>query len=467
MRKPAESVIFQFCRRFERGSHRDVVCPIPSCQKAALDNLKFKKSAKKPQSPPEPSSVSSTSPWATPQANHDVPPAQSRDGTVSSRYFSATPSSAGNILVPSSSPPPSDPPHREHRSLFDQNSDDAIPGLVHTPSEVHSRSSTAPDALSAPSGFTSTKRTADAFSSHEPRPTAPQTPNMSSPLNGHDGERPRKRQNRGDSPASPDPIDLLESPGSPEIVRPGQRRKAQASVLSSSASSDESLHESTRDVAGPSKPRLVRGQRSDSAASSATEGLPNSANFLLFQFSNPTHTAARARAAWQQSGGDAARATTLLNDPAWQPPKPVAVATVKRAQHPAELGRVKEVEEASKAERARVKEMGKKSMIYASRPGLPTVTPPASKAIPNTVKSSSATPARAATPLSPGSPEIGRARPKRLQRRVVDSDSEADFAESDDAKSDDEDDVNEQAAFDYFNSCSPAALQELTGTSNN
>lgn len=295
-------------------------------------------------------------------------------------------------------------------------------------------------------------------------------------LSGHDGERPRKRQNRGDSPPSPDPIDLFDTPGSPEIVRPGQRRKPNASVLSSSVSSsvssDESLLESSREVAGPSKPRLVRGERTSSPALRFTPEYShappqNDAKLNMFKFSHPEHPPARVVAAWQHSGGDEAKATVLLGDPSWHPPtpKPSPIAMVKRIQKSAELGRVKEVDDASKAERARVREIGRKSMIYA-KPGSSVATPPTSKAIPNLVKSSSATPVplRQPTPTTPDSPEVIRAPGKRIKRKVIESDSEPDYAESDEDKGDSEpDDANEQAAFDYLNSSSSEALQELTG----
>ena len=142
------------------------LCLVPSCQKAALEHLKFKKSGKQQKGSIEPSSSTSTHPWTAQPAANEVPPAQSRDGTVSSRYFNAAPFHPGRVLVPSSSPPPLDSPHRDHRSLFDLASDDAIPGLAHTTDASHSQSSSAVDSLSAPSGFVSNKRPADAFSTH-------------------------------------------------------------------------------------------------------------------------------------------------------------------------------------------------------------------------------------------------------------------------------------------------------------
>ena len=290
---------------------------------------------------------------------------------------------------------------------------------------------------------------------------------MSPPqVSGYDAERPRKRQNRGDTPPSPDPLNLFEMPDSPAVMRPGQRRKPQT-TMPSSTSSDESPAETSRDVAGPSKPRLVRGGRSNAPTplSSSTDLLA-SANFVRFKFGYPEHPLPRIQAAWQHGGGDEARAAALLNDPSWQPPppKPTGVVAVKRAQDTADIGRVKEVEEANKAERARVKQMGKKSMIYA-KPGPSSPV----KAIPNIVKSSSATPAppptTPPTPATPDNPELSRARSKRLKRKVIESDSEPDYKDSDEGESDPEqEDENQRTAFEYFNSATAEALQELTGT---
>ena len=67
---------------------------------------------------------------------------------------------------------------------------------------------------------------------------------------------------------------------------------------------------------------------------------------------------------------------------------------------------------------------------------------------------------------SPLSPEIGRPR-KRLKRKVVDSDSEPDFMESDEEDSDHvrKTSSDEQRALEYYNETSAEGLQELTGTS--
>ena len=89
------------------------------------------------------------------------------------------------------------------------------------------------------------------------------------------------------------------------------------------------------------------------------------------------HDEAKLRAAWIQAKEDEGQATALLRDPNFAAPRPVSV--VKPKPKPMnDIGRVKEVDEATKAEKARVKEMGKKSAIY-SISTLPPITPPVSR----------------------------------------------------------------------------------------
>ena len=66
---------------------------------------------------------------------------------------------------------------------------------------------------------------------------------------------------------------------------------------------------------------------------------------------------------------------------------------------------------------------------------------------------------------SPMSPEVGKSR-KRLRRKVIASDSEAEFVDSDEDSGDGDDtNADEQRALDYFNETSADGLQELTGAS--
>ena len=86
------------------------------------------------------------------------------------------------------------------------------------------------------------------------------------------------------------------------------------------------------------------------------------------------------RAAWQQASGDETKATSLLNDPTFKPLSSSAPgrAVVKNAPF---SSRDKGIDDANKAQRAAVREKGKKSVIY-QRPHVETKpvasTPPPS-----------------------------------------------------------------------------------------
>ena len=323
------------------------------------------------------------------------------------------------------------------------------------------------DPLSAPSGFTTAPRAPDALFL---RPWQTNGNAVGAPSNvqhREEGEPPRKRLNRGD--LSTDPIDLFSVPDSPEVQRLGQRRRTNTN---SWMSSDESLSEIDKNDAGagPSRPRIIRGQPSEAGTSvpatpssvSTEPATDSETQFKRFRILNQfEHTEARLRHAWQTAKGDEREATKLLQDPSFQVPAPVAVAKPKPPRPTVETGKVKEVEEASKAERARVKEMGKKSAIYANF-ALKTSTPPPSKA--NGERS--IPPHTPATPVTPASPEVVRPRVKRLKRKIVDSDSELEL--SDDSEEEKRiskrEETSEENALGYFNTASAEALQELTGT---
>lgn len=378
---------------------------------------------------------------------------------MTSRYFPSTPTSAGNILVPNSSPPTSDSPNRGHQGLFTNDNSDTIPGLVHSDNAWRSLTSSTVDLLSQSSGFTASSAPLDASSTRSLGSNG-WTPSASSTeQSSREGEPPRKRLNRGQSP--PDPRDLFNSPDSPEIQRPGQRRRLIHDGTITSMSSDESMSEATRDMAGSSKPRIIRGHRDEPPTQEHPSPEKPTKDPLLTRFiiTQPGHDPWRVQCAWEQCNGDAKAATLLLDDASFQPTRPSApkpVATVKPVQHRGDIGRVKEVDEATKAERQRVREMGKKSMIYAPHK-LQPMTPPVSKVISNTT---------VASPISPISPEIVKPRTKLLKRKVVESDSEPDWSDDDSNHSQqhDDDDANELKALEYFNSAAAEELQELTGT---
>ncbi|EMD37375.1 hypothetical protein CERSUDRAFT_73280 [Gelatoporia subvermispora B] len=429
-------------------------------RRAALDQLKFKKVQKQQDStiehaPSPPSSSTGMSSSSTPAG----PPSQSRDATVSSRYFSATPAPSGAILVPSSSPPPSDSSYRWHQSPY-QPEDVANGHAGPSGSDAPSCTARPPhaDPLSAPSGF------ANGGAPHASltRPSGANGRKISEVDGEVDGGPPRKRVNRG-SPSS-DPADLFSTPDSPVIQRPGHRRKPGGSVAMSQGSSDESSQDAP---AGPSTSRIVRGQRAPpppptpSSDQSETE-----ARFTRFKMTQPMHGVDVVRAAWNKAGGDVRTASDLLDDLSWY--KPPAPQTPRVTKIAVETGRVREVDEALRAQKEAARERGKNSLIYKNRSVLENgkaqpraVTPPTKFGITD----------RTASPDVQASPEVALPRSKRPKRKVVESDSEA---EAEDVDSEDSARVKrvkdasscEMRALDYFNSASPEALQEITGCSS-
>lgn len=269
---------------------------------------------------------------------------------------------------------------------------------------------------------------------------------------------PRKRMNLG---PSYNVYDAAGSPPSPEIQRPGQKRRAATSIMEShSTSSDDSLPDVAKILAGPSKPRIMRGRPSSLEASPASD-LATDPKFIRFKVTMPMEPPSRVQAAWLFAKGDVKKATELLSDRLWVPPQPPAVTKAERDA----IGRVREIDEATKAQRVAVKEKGKKSMIYANRPVLevkpPSIsTPPAKRVFDIPTKA----------PATPETPMIAAPRRKRIKKMVVNSDSEAEFGESDEddrenkrGRMDNTDDIR---ALEYFNTTAAAALQELTGKRN-
>ncbi|KAI8993112.1 SNF2 family N-terminal domain-containing protein [Trametes punicea] len=426
--------------------------------RAALEQLRFKK-FQKAQSASSSHSVSPAPPsWANGDSAVAAPPAQSRDATATSRYFPPTPSSSGTVLVPSSSPTRPDPSGTLGGSLNAwQLFDDEVPGLTRSDPQVRPPSPSA-DPLTMPSGFRPPPSVSNASST---RPSSANSRKVSDTEDMEEGDRPRKRLNMGPT-ASKDPIDFI-TPSSPEVRKPGQGLPGPDTSLSS-LSSDDSLLDTKSFVNGTACPVAVRGyqpqpqpQRKPSSSSSARAS-EDAGRFTRFRLTQIEHDTDVVRAAWIEAAGDVPKASALLNDPTW---KPKAKTPPPKEQEPnAETGRVKEMVEATKAQRLAAKEKGKKSMIYKNRvmDGKPTSaagpsTPPsASKAIPLVVE-------------SPLSPEVAKPRAKRLKRKVVDSDSEPNFEESDrESPRGSRGTVSdEQRALDYFNETSAEGLQELTG----
>lgn len=387
-----------------------------------------------------PSSVS-YNPYNGAQAvHHQQPPPSSRDATATSRFF--PPENGSRILVPNSSPLAPDHNYQQ----FPQHNQGSPPRYGGSPywqqqqhqpqfpSQFHQQQyqpqyayQPAPtgyfrdDPLNAPSGFTSRQSNG--------RPI--------SEVDGVEYGQPRKRPNLGPPPPSSpdDPLNIIDIPGSPEYQRIQRRR------LISTTSSDESYAE------GSSK-RLRRGNSPEAAASAEDP------RFTRFKMTMPTFPLTSIQAAWQQSGGDVKRATGLLQDPNW---RPISVPTER-----VETGRVKEVDEEHKASRAAAREKAKNSSIYANRVGFgaraqqvatPQKPPPAKP--PSIV------------PETPASPPMPTTRRRRI-KRVVESESEGDYEESEPERSPPPVKAfnnHRLRALEFFNAAGLEALQELTGTS--
>ena len=409
--------------------------------------------------PNQSSSSSATNPSHYPQ-----PPAQSRDATrgpvVPSRYFANVnfpPPGSNEILVPDSSPlgpshPNYSPPRHRQRTSGSQ-----LPPSPPVPvtSWQQSRPSNHPapyfrdDALSAPSGFTN----GQSYRPHAHRP-------LSSVDGLSDDARPRKRINRG--PQSSDPIDLTFS--SPEVSRPSQRRR----VVSSSDDSE---------LPSNAPPNSLRRFGNPPDSSTDDEG---KRAYTKFRVSNPQYPPDMIDAAWKEARRNEEAALRLLQNPNWKPKAPEPVSPKAIRSESSTTGRVKEVEEAHKAQRAAAKEKSKKSSIYANRLALdvknqrPVTPPPKHQQKVNT-------PIELDSPVSP----VVATRKRRVIRPVVASDSEAEDSGGVDSRrssplpvevdptdpieveSSDpveaEETEYEARALQFFNTSKLGELQELTG----
>jgi SWI/SNF-related matrix-associated actin-dependent regulator 1 of chromatin subfamily A len=252
---------------------------------------------------------------------------------------------------------------------------------------------------------------------------------------------PRKRTNYGPSDSS------FTSPSSPEVQRLGQRRRKVNDADGLSTSSEDSISDIHR---------LARGRHLDSHASPSADSLQTESedhNFTRFLVTMPLHSPSLVRMAWQQAYGDVKKATILLSDPSWNP-KPLTTVDL-----PSEgIGRVKEIDEATKAERAAAREKGKKSMIYANRSTMEdrsvlATTPPPT--IPSIDLHAS----------SPVTPIITQSRQKRSMKMIVGSESEQELTDGDERDDNKTDNSSLTRTLDYFNAADSEALQELMGIS--
>ncbi|KAG2119657.1 SNF2 family N-terminal domain-containing protein [Suillus discolor] len=420
----------------------------------AVGGLRFQKKPNKDGSEATNSSAA-TSNVAYPSF---VPPPQSRDATAPARYHPPATPSRGIVLVPNSSPLPQDAsyhqPYRPHHLQYAQGSSSTT-GPNHPNLWSQSGPSVVPDVLSSSSGFVHGGASAHASFTRQSRPWAGDVRPLSEVESFGDEGPPRKRINRG-TPSDSLPLGMV-TPGSPDIQHPGQRRKQNVNAERQSHSSDESMLDVRSSLEGPSK-RIVRGQRPDHTDSYV---------FTVFQLSHPGHDLATLKAAWNEANGNDNKASLLLSDSSWKPqststPSNSAIA-MKAPSMPApepltveNTGRVEEVDEATKTQRAALREKAKKSSIYANRATLDTTRSPA---IPNIPIS------RAMSPASPSTPAIMAPRRKRPKKLIL-SDDEAEASESEEElpRTRQNGEISrERAAFEYFNQANADAIQELTG----
>lgn len=420
----------------------------------AVGGLRFQKKPNKDGSEATNSSVAASN-VAYPSF---IPPPQSRDATAPARYHPPATPSRGIVLVPNSSPLLQDAgyhqPYQPHHLQYTQGSSSTT-GPNHHNLWSQSGPSAVPDVLSSSSGFVHGGGPAHASFTRQSRPWAGDVRPLSEVDSLGDEGPPRKRINRG-TPSDALPIGMV-TPGSPDIQHPGQRRKQNMNVERQSHSSDESMLDVRSSLEGPSK-RIVRGQRPDHA---------DSYEFTVFQLSHPGRDLVTLRAAWNEANGNDNKASLLLSDSSWKPQStstPSNSATIAKAPSvpaPEPLtvettGRVEEVDEATKTQRAALREKAKKSSIYANRVTLDTTRSPAvaNILIPG-----------AMSPASPSTPIVMAPRRKRPKKLIL-SDDEAEASESDDelprARQNGEI-SRERAAFEYFNQANADAIQELTG----
>lgn len=411
-----------------------------------LDQLRFKKQQENHTEFAEASQPSILQ--ASGQPSYPPTPSQSRDASRPSRFFPSIPSTLGNVLVPNSSPlSPQETSGMPQRPYGHQYGHDVASASSSTFANgwAQPRINLTLDPLTAPSGFI--------FHG------GPTHASLRRQWNGDDQYLqeegpPRKKVNRK---TSEDAFIAPESPPSPDIQRAGHRRRIPTiGIDATSMSSDDSMQEPSRMLAGPSKPRLTKHKPSPSPDSHAISEVSQDQRFISFKMTMPTESVARVHAAWNQAGGDVKKATELLSDRNWSP-YPVASAKVEKET----LGRVKEIDEAFKAQKAALKEKGKKSMIYANRPVLEAKIPSTPLAQKSVIDLT------APSPASPFTPAIKVPQRKRAKKLVIDSDSEPDFEDDSDDDRDRKrgrlENTYENRAMEYLNSSASEALQELTG----
>ncbi|KAL5485428.1 FUN30 [Sanghuangporus weigelae] len=363
------------------------------------------------------------------------PPAQSRDATNSSRFFTAIPAN-GTVLVPDSSPLSKESTYQPYRPYQYSNDAASMVSSSHHNSWGQSLKNRA-DPLSRPSGFVASTDANNAPITRRSPPSGRRPIDLDE---GFDHERPRKRVNIDDTSSEPFDVPVPGSPPSPDIVRPGQKRRLvtnKSSMLSSSLSSDEHSLDRHAFLTGSPKPRLVRGGGSDEKA------------LVALRMCHPQFPPSIVDAVYHSVGGHPGNTTKILNDPNFDASMYKSSSSVSTPSSVRVVGKVKEVEEEREAQRAQQKQIASKSSIYKNRAIIDSPTP-----------SSSSLPT---SPLATVDPDPSPVRPKparlKSRRQIVDSASE------NESESEDEDPMDrfEKQALRSFNSLGSDALRELTG----
>ena len=398
-------------------------------------------------------------------ADPATPPPQSRDATANSRYFSARPSTE-TILVPNSSPYTSYNSGGTYRPYQYTPSVNGISGH----SGWSQKSRTQVDPLSRPSGFVAST---DVNNANVTRLHPGTSRKIVVDDDGSDNEPPRKRINTRQTT-----VDLFDTaPDSPEVTRPGQKRKPQGTSTAAAAHSPPSSDELSP---GPSKSRIVRGQRPNERAPATLDDDPV---FTKFALGFAWYRRDDIKGAWRKCGGDERAASQLLVSSNYYPgslssfadPQPSPLSTPTRptlvsssiassssTPHANHLfGKVKEFEEEREAARAASKQKAAKSSIYKMRVDLDHKAPP-------TTTSPSSSTHVFKTDDSPVQPRRRGGRPRKL---VLDSDVESseDNEEGDDVDGGDSEVKRmgtsyEQRALQCLNNYDIDALREFTGT---
>ncbi|EJD02713.1 uncharacterized protein FOMMEDRAFT_122741 [Fomitiporia mediterranea MF3/22] len=257
-----------------------------------------------------------------------------------------------------------------------------------------------------------------------------------------DGERPRKRVNINNSGSGASDLFAPASPPSPDIMRAGQKRRPVTNnslAMSMSMSSDESSPDNKTAGSTSSKSRIVRGKPVEDK------------QLVQFRIVHPGVLPEKVNAAYYMSNKDIRAAGRLLMDPDFNPSSYEPTPSSSPAGSVKVVGKVKEVEDEREAKRAQQKQIAAKSSIYRNR-----------RVAESPSASTSSLPPEPSNAELDSSPVRPRAPRRPVRKNVVDSEDED--GDEDEAQSDGEL-VNdfEQQALNGFNELGPAALQDLTG----